>query len=812
MGWATPILLLAKNFFRKVWAETEKWDEPLSRANQIEWAEISNKLQEIPKIKLPRYLQLKSNGQTVQLHAFVDASAVAYAIVVYIRIQSAEKCHTSIISSKTRLTPVKPLTTPKLELIAILLGSRYIAFVKQALNFDCDVDTFIWSDSKCALAWMTQNKILPTVIEKYIAEAKSYGITQTRYVPSQMNFADIATRGADFSTLQGMQWWDGPHWLRDELHWPADELSSNPENNISLIFQNKLMLKQTIKQEDEIEGIATLNIKHFSSLPQLLKRTAYVLQAATKFRRTNFLQLQSLIDTATAEKLWVKWDQDRIYATENEPECSKRFFLRNISVFRDEDGIIRSSTRITNSMQNLDTISPILLVKNSTLTRLIILHTHTTHKHAGTNHTLANLRQRYWLPHGRRQVYQAIFQHCYECRKQISQAYPNPPPAPLPEFRVLRSQRPFQVVGVDIFGPFMVRHIETSGYIRQKRWVLIFTCATIRAIHLETITEMTTEEISHSFRRFFARRGVPKKFLSDNAPQFHALDGYFHSLWHTLAKAPSISNYFAEHQISWEFITEFAPWMGGLYERLIQTVKVAFEKTYGSKTLMSRQFDTAMVEIEAIVNSRPIAYVDTDPDSPVLTPNDFLMAKYVAIPIKNETQNDDDTIKKLWKSSQAYLDEFWKAWANQYLLLLRDRNDQLPRQNRTSKYRPQKGDVVVMQDFTKKRSAWQLAVIERLIPGTDGEIRSVQIRIPTGSRLIRPVISLAPLRIKMDLPNVHDHQLNTRRDAIVVWPTEEISQHDPNPNEQTVTVDEEDGAGRHSDNESRNSATNEVDQ
>lgn len=84
-------------------------------------------------------------------------------------------------------------------------------------------------------------------------------------------------------------------------------------------------------------------------------------------------------------------------------------------------------------------------------------------------------------------------------------------------------------------------------------------------------------------------------------------------------------------------------------------------------------------------------------------------------------------------------------------------------------YTPSKGDIVVMEEIGKWRSQWQSAVVERLVAGRDGKTRSVQIRIPGGSRLIRPVITLASLRIKMDLPNVHDHQLTEKRDALILW-------------------------------------------
>lgn len=614
---------------------------------------------------------------------------------------------------------------------------------------------------------MKQDKILPPVLEKYITEAKKFRITDMRYVPSQMNYADVATRGAEVSTLESMEWWTGPKWLRSEADWPHESSSETADDHQIVALHCTVSYKKEILLEENTQGVATLKIMNFSTLPNLLRRTAFCFRALTKFRKKNFLQLQSNLDTATALQWWIYWDQSRCYALSTEPEAGQKFHLNNIAVFRDADGIIRCQTRITNSINEIDTTNPILLVKWSTLTKLIILHHHQQCMHAGTSHTLANLRKSYWLPHGRREVYSVIHQNCFQCKRHIAENYPNPPPAPLPEFRVTRVKKPFQCIGLDICGPFYTRAILGKGQPKIKRWIILFTCAVIRAVHLELLNDMTTTEILLAFRRFCARRGVPATVISDNAPQFHVLDGCFKNIWHDLSQSEAISAYFATQKINWQFIPQLSPWMGGMYERLIQSIKTALEKTYGNIILLDRQFETTMIEIEGVINSRPISYVDREPDSPIVSPNDFLTATHIAIPMQDNLRNEDDLLKKLWRSSQTYLNEFWKHWANHYLLLLRERNDQFKNSRRAANKDPQKGDVVVMVDTTKKRSAWQIAVVERLIRGNDGKIRAAQIKIPNGTRLIRPVVLLAPLNLTMDLPNVRDDQLNRDRDALI---------------------------------------------
>lgn len=296
-------------------------------------------------------------------------------------------------------------------------------------------------------------------------------------------------------------------------------------------------------------------------------------------------------------------------------------------------------------------------------------------------------------------------------------------------------------------------------------------------VHLEVLHDMTTEELLLAFRRFFARRGVPQQIISDNAPQFHQLDGCFSNIWHEFSKAPATSVYFAEKRITWSFIPEMAPWMGGMYERLVKSVKQALERTYGDKVLQERQFEATVLEVESIVNSRPLTYVDGEQESPILTPNDFTMAKFSAVPIEYQRRvESDDALQKLWRSSQAHLDAFWRHWSNHYLILLRERNDHVKNPRYEAKKFPEKGDIVVMIEQGKKRSQWQMAVVERRIHSSDGQIRAAQIRIEGGSRLIRPIAALAPLYLQMDLPNIRDDQLTRRRDAIFLSPPEGAAQ------------------------------------
>ncbi|CAG2224943.1 unnamed protein product [Mytilus edulis] len=193
--------------------------------------------------------------------------------------------------------------------------------------------------------------------------------------------------------------------------------------------------------------------------------------------------------------------------------------------------------------------------------------------------------------------------------------------APFPRSRVSRNL-PFQGTGLDYLGPVYVK----DDTVMKKRWICLFTCFVTRAIHLEIVNDMTTEEFICAFRRFVSTRGTPSEVISDNASQFKLCSETIKSVWeNTIIKNEIVQNYMSSCGIQWKFITELAPWMGGFYERLVGLVKRCLRKTLRKRSVSDVQLLTLMKEIEAVINSRPLVYVDEELQSrTTLTPNHFL--------------------------------------------------------------------------------------------------------------------------------------------------------------------------------------------
>ena len=154
----------------------------------------------------------------------------------------------------------------------------------------------------------------------------------------------------------------------------------------------------------------------------------------------------------------------------------------------DSDGLMRGRGRLDNSDLAEGARRPILLPKSERLTCLVVEKVHKDNMHSGVSQTLAGVRLKYWIPQGRSLV-KTVLKKCSVCRQSEGGPYRMPVMAPLPASRVCEAC-PFSRTGVDYFGPLLVR--STNEH--QKVWIRLLTCMVTRAVHLELVQGMTTEE------------------------------------------------------------------------------------------------------------------------------------------------------------------------------------------------------------------------------------------------------------------------------------------------------------------------------
>lgn len=391
---------------------------------------------------------------------------------------------------------------------------------------------------------------------------------------------------------------------------------------------------------------------------------------------------------------------------------------------------------------------PIVIPPNAHYTRLLILDAHRQVLHSGVRDTLIQVRERFWIIRARQQV-KLVIRRCTICRKHDAR-HATQVEGQLPADRVTTGH-PFQVTGIDFAGPLTLRRSSRRRYY-EKAYIIVFTCAVTRAVHLELSEDMTTAKFIQAFRRFIARRGICETVYSDNAPTFKRASKELREVW-TAIRDPLTQEYIAGKAIAWKFIAERAPWWGGFYERLIRSVKSTIRKTLSRNIVDFAEMQTLLTEVEAMINSRPLTFVYNEVGEPIpLTPATIICGRRLTAPpaslsapdLQQTLQDAGRSIKLLkttWSARQAHLEAAWKRWRKEYLTELRSAYHS--KNLRAGDVRV--GDVVLIGDDDRSRLQWKMGLVEKVFTGSDGRVRACLLKTAASHRLRRPVQHLYQL-------------------------------------------------------------------
>ncbi len=296
------------------------------------------------------------------------------------------------------------------------------------------------------------------------------------------------------------------------------------------------------------------------------------------------------------------------------------FGKNSCCLFLDDDGLWRCGGRIQNAAVAFSTRHPILLHKNHHLTKLVVKRAHERVLHDGVKETLTEVRVKFWIVKGRSFV-RRILQQCTVCKRFEGGPYPTPPPPPLPPYRVEEAP-PFTNTGVDFAGPLYVR---SSGGSENKVWICLYTCCVVRAVHLDLVPDLSTPTFLRSLKRFAACRGLPNQFISDNGKTFKAAAKAIR----TLVNHEGVQDHLRGLGVKWIFNIPRAPWWGGFFERLVKFTKRCLRKVVGQAKLSYDELLTAITEVEAVINSRPLSYISMDDLEEPLTPSHLLVGRRI---------------------------------------------------------------------------------------------------------------------------------------------------------------------------------------
>ncbi|XP_064470382.1 uncharacterized protein LOC135385136 [Ornithodoros turicata] len=728
-GLLGPFTISGKIMLQKIWEAGLQWNDQLPSDIDAEWREWCKGVVELQHISVPREIASNSFVDRLRkLHIFADASPRAYGAVVYLEHLSDDGSRgMAFLLSKSRVSPLKRQTLPRLELTAALLAARLYRFVSTALQ--TEFDYVCWTDSLITLHWI---KGSASRWKTYVANRvrQIHELTSPerwRHCPGEENPADFLTRGIKGHELRDCEvWWKGPRWLSQPDLWPHTAFPDHTEGDEECLDAQVALVSCTTH---------LLSPERFSSANRLLRVTAWILRYVHNSKRSNVKKTGPLSteEMASSELYWIK-------ATQTKLLTERSSHLENFRHYQDNDGLLRLEGRLQCSQQSQAAKHPILLppASEAWFTLLIILREHLRMSHAGIQETLHQLREEFWVIKGRQSVKYALYQ-CLFCRRLKTRPCTEQE-APLPADRVTQ-QLAFEVVGVDFAGPLYYRTAEGQ----RKAYVALFTCTVTRAIHLELVSDQSFGTFLMAVRRFVARRGLPRKVYSDNFLTFKKAAREIPALLANQFQA--VREYATQARITWEFIAERAAWWGGFWERMVRSVKDALRRTLGRSQLDFQQLLTVLTEVEAIVNSRPLTQMSEDPgDTQALSPSHRILGKRLTAlpPIKRrQTACVDAEPLEVLQVKERLLTAYWRQWNKDYLLQLRSAN--LSRHATSNSVQPHQ--LVLLADQRQPRMFWKLARVQELHTGRGGLVRSCTLKTVTGSFIRRPIQLLHPLEV-----------------------------------------------------------------
>ena len=523
LGICAPFMLPAKLILQELCRSSLGWDDDLPEPVKEKWQEWLTALPQIASIRLKRCMLLP-NHKKAEIHVFADASLDAYGAVAYLKVIDREgsvKC--SFLMGKSRVKPLKSVTIPRMELTAATVAVRIGTSLKNEISPACDVTYY--TDSTSVLHFLNNEKRrFPIFVANRIQLILSHSApSQWRYVPSLDNPADCASRGLSFQHPAKLAFWlNGPAFLLQKDALPQD-------NGVWQKGQDIDEMENFAVEATEVQEPSPMDqlIQYYSDWHKLRRAVcvyAKVLQILKNkigkdknMKKTDFELKFQPSEMEAAEKSVIRhsqscYFQQEIVALRQGSQVTPGSAVCRLDPFY-EDGLIRVGGRIKDSNLPQEEKHPILLPKKDHVTTLIVRHHHHMLHHAGRNHVLASLREKYWIVHGNAAVRRVIW-FCVTCRKSK-----RPPEvqkmADLPNERIDQSA-PFTNTGVDIFGPMYVKR----GRSTVKRYGALFCCFASRAIHIEMCDSLETGFL-HKRPQKIHRKKTDKGYLFRQRDKLH---------------------------------------------------------------------------------------------------------------------------------------------------------------------------------------------------------------------------------------------------------------------------------------------------
>ncbi|XP_041484991.1 uncharacterized protein LOC121431537 isoform X2 [Lytechinus variegatus] len=747
-GYVSPVTLRGKQILQELCRGKLDWDSPIPEVIRAQWEKWRQEIGELEKFKVQRCFKPPNFGEVkhAELHHFSDASQDGYGQCSYIRlVNGSGEVSCSLVLAKSRVTPLKAVTIPRLELVAATISAKMSGFLRKELRYK-EIREFFWTDSKIVLGYINNEaRRFHVYVSNRVQEIRNRtNPSDWYYVDTSCNPADDASRGLTASELlHSSRWLEGPTFL-----------------HVSGQFQPPIQTEQPVLEQSdpEVRRVSTLSTRgetgsdfdvdrlhHISSWKRARRVMALCLRYKRNLQaqRTKRIPIQTVArplpkvnfsvadlqeaemeiirclqrkffaaEKAILQSLSVDKESDREKAKTRNQRIKATSSLYRLDPFIDCEGIIRVGGRINRANVSRELKHPIIIPRQGHMTSLLIRHHHEQINHMGRGMSHNHLRQSgYWVIGGSSAV-SSYISKCIFCKKM-------------------------------------------RGSLQQQKMAEL------------PEDRLTSSSFINCLRRFLSRRGPVRQIRSDRGTAFVGARNELRQAIQELDEE-KVKEYLQGNKVDWipfNMNTPHSSHMGGVWERQIATVRRALEPLLISSgnQLDDESFRTFLTEVESIVNSRPLSTKNLcSPDAPEpLTPNHLLTMKpKIVLPPPGKFQTADSYCRKWWRRVQHLSNEFWLRWRKEFLAELQTRQKWV-----TPKRSVRAGDVVIVKEEGEFRGNWPLGRVEKVLPSKDGHVRKVQLMMANkcldedGRRKGQPTILERPI-----------HKL------VVLIPTEETSQ------------------------------------
>ena len=331
--------------------------------------------------------------QSIELHAFGDASGEGVSSVVYAVVRQPSGVSQGLVAAKARLAK-QGLTIPRLELVSVHMAANLVGNVQRALEGFPVTVLQGWLDSTVALHWIMRGNFKQFVANR-VAKIKSNTQLEWRHVPTKENPADLGSRGGP---VKGNQlWWKGPEWLADRKNWPCDIVTSATKESDAETKVIREIFAATVEETNEVEDLLTK-----FDLWKTLRICSWIARFTFNCRSPNQKRRGPLTtpEIASQRLLWIKRAQS---------SCNLEEDRLQLNLQANRDGVLVCRGRIQGHY-------PVYVPDTSLLAEKLVQDSHLRTLHGGIGMTMTHIRSKYWIPRLRQLTRKAV-KNCYGCRR-----------------------------------------------------------------------------------------------------------------------------------------------------------------------------------------------------------------------------------------------------------------------------------------------------------------------------------------------------------------------------------------------------------